>query len=732
MTVKRNEKLIRIPTGFRGEVEIRKDTFNAEDRTVEVCWSTGAKVKRYSWDEGYYMEELLVDKSAIRLDRFGAMSLLDTHEMWSMDSRLGTVVPGSIRIESGKAYARLKLSRKQRGEELFQDLQDGHPLPISVGYKIHRYEKTEGADGQLPTLRAIDWEPIELSAVPVPADPGAISLSRSEPTGNDFYTVLVRQDEPTSAAPAASKKEPTMNKRNAAKTFTGEQLDALALGAGMTRKEGESDDALRTRLISAYDAEDRAAEEAEKRASEEAKRVADEEVTRRAAGAVTAPVPPGQTEAITPAQVQEHLRAAMQANQARIDGIEDVARAANIKLDEDLVRTAVRDHGVTIEAFRSKVLDHMIAKQSQAPTFPHIEARGQDAQETMRRMVANAILHRQGVVAKLEDGAREWRSLGSMDMVKEIMRARGENYRGSPHEVAQRALQTTSDFPLILQDVIRTTLLAAYQGHSNTFQMFATKTLLTDYRESRVLDIGSAPDLLLKNEHGEFVAGTLRESDETMKLQRYGRTLGFTHELLVNDHLSAFMNAVSNWGIKVAKLEGDIVWGAIIGNMKMKDGKGLYHPDHKNLAPSGTALDVTNLKAARLAFRTQKDIDGEAISITPKYLFTGSSLEIDAQTLITALTVPTQIGEVIPQAIKSLVPVYEYRLDKIATKAWLLFAEASATMGRGIHYLHLLGHEAPTTNEQIGFRIEGVEYSIAHSFGVGLSDHRFTYKNPGL
>ena len=97
------EKEIRIPKSF-GEVEVRADTFNEDDRTVEVCWSTGAAVKRYSWDEGYYMEELQVDAKSIRLERFSAMSLLDTHDNYSMDSRLGTVVPGSVRFQNGQSF----------------------------------------------------------------------------------------------------------------------------------------------------------------------------------------------------------------------------------------------------------------------------------------------------------------------------------------------------------------------------------------------------------------------------------------------------------------------------------------------------------------------------------------------------------------------------------------------------------------------------------------------------
>ncbi|NTD85486.1 prohead protease/major capsid protein fusion protein [Agrobacterium tumefaciens] len=723
------DKEIRIPKSY-GEVEIRKDTFNEEDRTVEVCWTTGARVKRYSWDEGYYMEELAVDKKAIRLDRFNAMSLLDTHDNYSMDQRLGTVVPGSVRIEGGKGYATIKLSKKQRAEELLQDLRDGHPLAISVGYKIHRYEKTEGADGQLPVLRAIDWEPMELSAVPIPADPEAIS--RSEPDGKNSETVLVRQDS-NAASPATTKERP-MNKREAAKKYTGDQLDALALGAGLSRSEGESDDALRTRLLAAYDKEDRAAEEAD--AAEKARKAADAETARRAAEEETQrrAGQQQQQKTLTPEQAAEQARQAVAAEGQRRSAIEAFAATAGLKLDDELVRKSLNDVNCTMDQFRNAVLDQIVERQGRNPTFPHAETRGmQDAQETMRRMVANAILHRSGIVDKLEEGAREWRSMNTMDIVKEILRGRGESVRGSLHEVAERGLHSTSDFPIILGDITRQTLLNSYGRYENTFQLFATRTLLSDFRETKVLDIGSAPDLKLKNEAGEFTSGTVRESEEGMKLQTYGRKIGFTREMLINDQLNAFMQLVANWGLKVAKLEGDVVWGAIINNsLKLKDGKPIFDAAHNNVAATGTVLDKANLIKARKMFRKQKDIDGEAIDVTPKYLFTGSELEVDAQTLIAAAYTPGNVGDVTPQAIKSLVPVYEQRLDKIATAAWFLFADAQSTMGRGIKYLHLLGSEAPRTNERIGFDVEGVEYTIAHDFGVGVDDYRFGFKNVGV
>lgn len=720
------ETEIRIPKPFMA-CEVRSDTFNEEKRTVEVCWTTGAAVKRYSYDEGYYMEELAVDAKAIRMGRFNAMSLLDTHDQYSMQNRLGTVVPGSVRFENGRGYATIMFSRNAMAESILQDLRDGHPLPISVGYRIHSYEKTEGSDGRLPILRAIDWEPLELSAVPVPADYEAIS--RSDPSGADVEKVLVRQMIQTAENPAISTETKTMNKREAAKSFNGEKLDALAMGAGLSRNEGETDDALRARLIAAYDEEDKQRAESEGAVS----RAVEAELKARgiaeikpAPAATVIPAPA----ALTIEQVNEASATATANERKRVKDINDLARSVNIDVESAEVRKAI-DEGGSVEEFRNHVFNTLVARQAANPTFPHIETRGmQDAQDTVRKMVANAILHRHGIVKELDDGAREWRAMSTMDIAKELLRARGENVRGSMHDVAERALHTTSDFPIILGDITRQTLLNAYGLYENTFQLFATKTTLSDFRETKVLDIGSAPDLLPKGESGEFKSGTVRESAEGMKLQTYGRKIGFTREMLINDQLNAFMQMIANWGLKAAKLEGDVVWGAILNNFKLKDGKGIFHADHNNIA-AAAGITKESLEAARLMFRKQKTIDGESINVTPKYLFTGADLETAAEVLIRGVTVPTTTGDVVPQGIRSLVPIYEHRLDAIPEKIWFLFADAASTMGRGIHYLHLLGSEVPRTNERVGFDVEGVEYTLAHDFGVGVTDFRFAQKNPG-
>ena len=60
-------KTMQIALGY-GEGEVRAESFDPESRTVEIVWAAGAPVKRYSWDQGYYIEELSMDPAHVRLD----------------------------------------------------------------------------------------------------------------------------------------------------------------------------------------------------------------------------------------------------------------------------------------------------------------------------------------------------------------------------------------------------------------------------------------------------------------------------------------------------------------------------------------------------------------------------------------------------------------------------------------------------------------------------------------
>lgn len=163
-------------TPFMRAAEVRENSFDEDANTIEVVWAAGAKVRRYSWRDGaYYDEALVMETKAVRLGRMNAGApFLDSHNSWSLRSVIGSVVPGTAKIRDGKGHATVKLSRAPEDAATVGKIKDGIIRNISVGYVAHRIEKTEPAkDGGVAEWRVLDWEPLEISAVPIPADPDA-------------------------------------------------------------------------------------------------------------------------------------------------------------------------------------------------------------------------------------------------------------------------------------------------------------------------------------------------------------------------------------------------------------------------------------------------------------------------------------------------------------------------------------------------------------------------------
>ncbi len=148
-------------------------SIDAAERTIDVVWSTGARVRRNPFFGDPFDEELAMDPRAVRLDRLNAGApLLKVHDASVLDSVIGSVVPGSARIENGRGVARVRFSDRAEVEPLWKDVEAGHIRAVSIGYQVHRFEVTKQA-GAPELWRAVDWTPFEISAVPIGADPAA-------------------------------------------------------------------------------------------------------------------------------------------------------------------------------------------------------------------------------------------------------------------------------------------------------------------------------------------------------------------------------------------------------------------------------------------------------------------------------------------------------------------------------------------------------------------------------
>lgn len=724
-TAAREER--RLGLQLRADVWLMPETVDTEARTVELVWSTGAMVRRRDyWTGKPYDEVLSLEAEHVDLSRLnGGAPLLNTHGAHDLGQVLGVVERAWVETGEGGAQgrARVRFSSRADVEPVWRDVESGIIRNVSVGYSVRRFEITE-QEGQVSIWRAVDWQPMELSAVPVGADAAAGFRGRGAP---EVFCQLARgaPSEPsqpntqTEQAVTDQEKDKTMDEQtetpvargvtdqNDSADAPGQRAGAKAAPNGIETRSADQPVAGQT-VVSGADPVDgsHCAAQADAR-SESRQTPFDETAIRRIA------------------------QDAMEGERARIAGIQDAARKLGV--GEDITADLVR-RGVGLDEARGALIDAAAQNDRAVETRPHIRMGGQCEVETRRAAAEAALLHRHDPGRfELSAAARDWRGLSLIEMVREILTSEGVRVRGlSRDELATRALHSTSDFPLILSNVTNKTLRAAYETAPRTFAPIARRTTVADFRDVHRLQLGEAPQLEKVNESGEYKRGTLGEAQEKYRIETFGKVIGITRQVLINDDLDAFTRVPALFGTAAATLESDVVWDVITANAAMADGKTLFHAGHNNLAATGVKLDVAGLAKARTAMSLQKGLDGKTvINIRPAFLVVPTSLELEAEQLLAQNIVPAKSTDVVPGSLRSLTVISEPRLDPgSGAVPWYLMASPAAV--DTIEYAYLEGQEGVAMDTRMGFDVDGMEIRARLDFGAKAIDWRGLYKNPGV
>ena len=682
------DTMIELPA-LRRSAELAPNSADTDSRTVEVVWSAGARVRRSTLFGEPYDEELSLDPTHVRLDRLNAGApFLKVHEIDTLDAVIGSVVPGSARVENGRGIAQVRISERADVEPIWRDIQAGHIRAVSIGYQVHRFEVSKPVAAR-ELWRAVDWTPFEVSAVPVGADPAA--GFRAQSPLHDC--VLHRRDVP----PIQTGVIPMTDKPNAPAAEATDQPSGNVATEDTIMTEPKTP-------------------------------VAEPKV---AAVETRAQPKPQKADTAAAPDAEAVATRARETERDRVSTIYDLAGRLNLERSfaEDLVK-----RGTDIGESRRLILDQVASKSEETRTFSQVSIPlgGRDEAITRRDAVANALLHRYSpTLFTLEDAARQYRGMTLMELARESLGNAGVNTRGlSRDEVATRALHSTSDFPEILSAVTNKTLRQAYDAYPRTFMLFCRQVLATDFKAMHRVQLGEAPQLLEVSESGEFKRGTLGESKESYKVKTYGRVVAITRQTLINDDLDAFTRIPAMYGNSIAQLESDVVWGIITANPAMADGNALFHTTHKNLAGAGAALDVTSVGAARAAMAKQTGLDKKTVlNVRPAFLIVPASLELKAEQLVAQNLVPAATSSVVPQSIRTLAPISEPRLDAASETAWYL--AASPNQIDTIEYAYLEGQQGAYIETRNGFDVDGVEIKCRLDFGAKAIDWRGLYKNPG-
>jgi hypothetical protein len=663
-------------------------TVDRAARTVEVIWSTGARARNFVPSLGLITEELDMSAQAVRMDGLGSGSapVLNTHRRGDARDVLGRVT--AARIEAGRGYATLQFSAAADVEPVWQRIADGTLRAVSVGYRVHRYDQAPDAATGQTIHRAVDWEPFEISVVPIPVDAAAAVRAQGEqglptpglepalpdedhPMPETTPEIPAATTAPQPASPAATPPE------EIAVTITPAPTPAPAPAPEPARAAPPDLDAIRA----------------------EAERAAVERIT------AYEPVLAGGRGLLTEARLDEMRQAAIRE-----------------RISPEVLRGRLWD------AFTSG------AARPSIPARPETGPANDDPTQLLDAM-AEALSARSMPGYQPSGNGRHVEFMGwrPSDMVGELLRARGErNVPRNPTLIAERAFHTTSDFPALLSAAANKMLLAAYTPAQPSYRQIFLRRDFRDFKPHRHLRVGDFPTLLPLNENGEIQAGTMSESQEIVLLQTFARRIRVTRPMLVNDDLGAFTDFAAAIGRRVADFENATAYALM--NTANGDGPTLITGSaavfstataRANKASAGSALNLDGLAAGRAAIMKQKTLDGLPIAIGASMrLLVGPNQELAARQLTVSVQA-AQIGNanVFAGFVQPLIE------PLILSNRWYLFSDPLTAPVYVYGYLN--GAEGPQVTTGPVSGVDGVEVSVLFDFGVGAIDWRGAWFNAG-
>lgn len=658
----------------QGRALIQPTTVNEAEREVSVVFATENPVRRFGWNEDYD-EVLVCDPSAVRTERIDrGLPVMDCHNTWSVFSQIGRTT--KVWFENRELWATIKFSERAQIAELFKDVVSGIVKDISVGYVVYEFEVIEGSE--IPTYRAVDWMPTEVSFAPVQAD------VQSGVRSNNFKNNDMSKKREMVSTIKYTVETAIVNKGEII------EIDGVKYVA---LDDGDMGEVIDLGLLECETEETTTEETTDTTTTTEETNATEEETEER----------------------------------SRMAAITSAVRAAGLP---DSYAIELFQSGKSIDACRAAIINKLAASHRHVSGVNGV-GRGEDEIEKKRNAMTSAILNRIDPARyQLDNGAREYRGLQTYELAKELMRARGYSVKGlSKNEIADHVFSrthSTSDFPVLLNGVINRILLDPYQAMPEFWDKIARRITASDFRAQSILRLNKAQGMRETAEGAEIKYSSLVESDEILKVRTFSDGIIYTRQAFINDDLSAFDMIPTAFARNWQMLRGDVVWGIITANANMSDGKKLFSTDHSNLLTGGdSVLTEAAIGKAKTLMSRQKDSANRGIRLTPRFLVVPPELEVTARKLITETTPASAEG--VNVFANKLEVIVEPRLQD--TTAWYLMADPVANAS--LVYAYLLDNETLRVNQNFNFNTDSMEYAVRGEFGAAAVDFRGMVKSNG-
>lgn len=430
------------------------------------------------------------------------------------------------------------------------------------------------------------------------------------------------------------------------------------------------------------------------------------------------------------AAANDAAQAALKAEAKRRCDISEVFKPFNGDFSE-LERSCMDDMNISASDAQSKLLDAISKKPAESLGFRSITV--DDSRGKVRAGLVESILCKAGVVK--DNTQNEFRSYSLMDVARACLDRCHVNTRGMNKMdiVAAAFTHSTSDFPNVLADILNKGMLKGWDEAPETFDLWTSRGILTDFREAKRVGINTFPNLDALPEGAEYKYGTVGDRGETIQLATYGKMVSITRQAIINDDLNAFTKIPMMMGRAARRTIGNLVYNILNNNPVMADGTAIFDALHKNLGTSGV-ITTASLDEMRSLMATQTDAvssgNAVALGITPKYMLVPEALRGKAIATVESET------EIAASQNNSKRPNYARNIASVISDARLApnayYLTADPALYDTIEVAYLDGVDTPYLEQQMGWNVDGTAFKVRIDAGVKALDHRTMTKNAGV
>lgn len=651
-----------------------------EARVVRVSFSSAAPVKRSRFFGEPWVEILGHDADEVDLSRLNTGApVLYNHarsDDWSVrDTRIGVV--RRAWLEGNRGHAEIQLSKRDDAAGYWTDIRDGVLRNISVGYRIHERQLQASREDSPDEYRVTRWEPMEISFVDIPADP-TVGLGRSAESEPDEFRIT---DLEPNMATNRKKDDPAVGGNQPADTPT--------------------------------------------------------EPERR-----TDPVPEPQP-AADPAPVPDAAAIRQQAlaeERTRRESIRTAYQHFTWRegVDELLARQ-LDDPDVTESQARDALLAHLAEGVGPLAGNARIEVERDEA-DKRREAVTGALLVRAGLatqeIRQTVDGRNPFRGYRLLDLARDCLDRSGIRTRGLlPMDIVGRAFtQSTSDFPILLEDAMHKALQNAYALAPDTWSRFCAVGSVSDFRPHHRYRTGSIGNLLEVNENGEFRNAPIPDGEKsTVTVNTKGLIVNLTRQMIINDDLGAFMGVSANLGRASARTIEAMVYALIGLNSGLgptqADSQPLFHANRSNVG-AAAVNSTAQWDALRVLMAQQMDVGGnDFLDLRPSIWLGPIGLGGLARQVNEAqYDDESNKQQRRPNISRGLVRDIVDSPRLTGTRYYLLANPMDAPVFE-VDFLD--GEQRPFLDQEEGFDVDGTRYKVRLDVGVAAIDYRGAVTSAG-